>query len=30
VIGIAEANNHFIAISMPKEQDEENETNKER
>lgn len=30
VIGIAEANNQFIAISMPKEQDEENETNKER
>ena len=30
VIGIAEANNQFVAISMPKEQDEENETNKER
>lgn len=30
VIGIAEANNQFIAISMPKEQDEGNETNKER
>lgn len=30
VIGIAEANNQFVAISMPKEQNEENETNKER
>ena len=30
VIGIAEANNQFIAISMPKEQDEKNETNKEK
>ncbi len=31
VIGIAEANNQFIAISMPKEQNENNkETNKEQ
>ena len=30
VIGVAEANNQFVAISMPKEQNEENETNKER
>lgn len=30
VIGIAEANNQFITISMPKEQDEKNETNKEK
>lgn len=30
VIGIAEVNNQFITISMPKEQNEENETNKER
>ena len=30
VIGIAEANNQFIAISMPKEQDEKNETSKEK
>ena len=30
VIGIAEANNQFVAISMPKEQDEKNETNKEK
>ena len=30
VIGIAEANNQFITISMPKEQDEKNETSKEK
>ena len=30
VIGVAEANNQFVAISMPKEQNEKNETNKER
>ena len=31
VIGVAESNNQFIAISMPKEQDmNDNETNKER
>lgn len=29
VIGVAEANNQFVAISMPKEQGEKNETNKE-
>lgn len=30
VIGIAEANNQFITISMPKEQYEKNETSKEK